>query len=60
MVEVPLEEKMFTVGGPLGPSAILKKTGKSANLSDFIVGQTVQVRWKPTEKGHVIIRLESR
>ena len=54
VIEVPLEKGLFTVGGPLSSSAILKKGGKSARLSDFKVGEQVQVRWKSTEKGHVI------
>jgi hypothetical protein len=54
VIEVPLEKGMFTVGGPLSSSADLKKNGKSASLGDYSVGEQVKVRWRSTEKGHVI------
>ena len=54
VIEVPLEKGLFTVGGPLSSNAVLKKRGKSAKLSDFAVGEQVKVRWRSTEKGHVI------
>ena len=54
VIEVPLEKGLFTVGGPLSSNAVLKKRGKSARLSDFAVGEQVKVRWRSTEKGHVI------
>jgi hypothetical protein len=54
VIEVPLENGLFTVGGPLTSSAVLKKGGKSARLSDFKVGEQVKVRWRSTKNGHVI------
>ena len=54
VIEVPLETGMFTVGGPLSSNAVLKKRGKSVSLGDFVVGEQVKVRWRSTEKGHVI------
>lgn len=60
VIEVPLEKGLFTVGGPLSSSAVLKKGGKSASLSDFAVGEQVEVRWRSTEKGHVIEMIDPR
>jgi hypothetical protein len=54
VIEVPLKKGMFTVGGPLSSSAVLKKGGKTARLSDFAVGEQVKVKWRSTETGHVI------
>ena len=60
VIEVPLGKKMFTVGGPLSSNAVLKKRGRLAKLADFLVGEVVTVRWKATEKGHIIEGLEGK
>jgi hypothetical protein len=59
VIEVPLEGKMFTVGGPLCPQAILQKRGQSATLEDFMLGDEVVVKWKATEEGHIIEMMKS-
>ena len=59
VVEVPLEGHMFTVGGPLSANAVLKKTGRSVDLSDFKVGERVKVKFSSTNQGHLIENLES-
>ena len=60
VVEVPLAETLFTVGGPLTSDAVLKRHGQSAGLADFQVGDRVTVRWKATEEGHVILLLKAK
>jgi hypothetical protein len=60
VIECPLAGKMFTVGGPLIPGAVLKKGSRSASLSDFSEGERVDVKWRSTEKGHVIEMMKSR
>jgi len=59
VIEVPLGEKMFTVGGPLSSKATLTKGGQPANLSDFAVGEQVKVKWKATGEGHLIEMMQS-
>ena len=59
VIEVPLAERVFTVGGPLDSGAVLRKGGKTAALSDFSVGERVNVKWRSTEKGHVIEMITS-
>ena len=54
VIEVPLGSRMFTVGGPLDPNATLTKNGRSVNLKDFNVGERVKVKWRATNKGHVV------
>ena len=60
VIEVPLGEQMFTVGGPLDPNATLTKDGRSVSLKDFKVGDTVKVKWRSTPEGHVIEALSAR
>jgi len=60
IVEVPLAGKSFTVGGPLSPEASLKKGGRTINLSDFQVGDRVIIKWKATERGHIILALNAK
>ena len=60
VIECPLAGKMFTVGGPLSSGAVLKKGSTSASLSDFSEGERVDVKWRSTEKGHVIEMMKSR
>jgi hypothetical protein len=60
VVEVPTDGAMFTVGGPLSSGAILKKGGQVVRLTDFLVGEHASVRWRVTEKGHIIQMLEVR
>jgi hypothetical protein len=60
VVEVPVKgEKMLTVGGQLSPDALLKKGGKKVELAGFKVGDHVWVKWKVTEKTHVILSLKA-
>lgn len=60
VIEVPMGSQMFTVGGPLSENAVLKMKEKPAKLSDFTVGQTVNVKWQSTERGHLILNMESK
>ena len=60
VIQGPMGGKTFTVGGPLSKKAVLKMKGKSVKLSDFAVGQTVNVRWKSTENGHLIESMQSK
>ena len=60
VIEVPVGNKMFTVGGPLSSDAVLKKGGQPASLGDFAVGEQVTVRWTSTDKGHIIQMLKGR
>ncbi|MCK4391182.1 MAG: hypothetical protein KAV83_13200 [Desulfobacterales bacterium] len=60
VIEVPMGEKMFTVGGPLSSEAILKKGEQYVGLTDFVVGDQVTVKWKATDTGHIIIFLKAR
>ena len=60
VVEVPLGERLYTVGGPLSSKAVLKKDGKLAVLADFRRGDRVVVKWKVTAQGHVALLLKSR
>lgn len=60
VVEIPMGTDTFTVGGPLGPQAIIKKGGKTMQLQDLQVGERVAVAWKRTANGHEIERLEVR
>jgi hypothetical protein len=60
VIEVPLEGKSFTVGGPLSHEAILKKGGQKVDLSAFQVGDRLKVKWEATEKGHVILSLNAK
>ena len=60
VIECPLGGKMFTVGGPLSSGAVLKKGSTSASLSDFSEGERVDVKWRSTDKGHVIEMMKSR
>jgi len=60
VVEVPMAGRMATVGGPLSAGAVLEKTGKSANLGSFKVGDPVVVKWQVTDKGHTILALKAK
>jgi hypothetical protein len=60
VIEVPLGDKYFTVGGPLGADAVLVKGGRPVTLEDFQTGDPVSVVWRATPSGHLIERLESR
>jgi hypothetical protein len=59
VVEVPLGDRLFTIGGPLSSDAIVNKGGKLVGLADSRRGDRVTVKWKVTEHGHVILMLES-
>ena len=54
VVEIPLEDDLLTVGGPLSSKAVLKKEKKAAKLDDFKKGEHVTVRWRATDTGHMI------
>lgn len=60
VVECPVGGQLFTVAGPLAPKVVLKKGGKSAQLSDFKAGEEVKVKWQATEKGHLILMLSEK
>jgi ABC-type Fe3+-hydroxamate transport system substrate-binding protein len=60
IVEVPVGERLFTVGGPLSPEAVLKRGGQSVGLADFRTGDRVTVTWEATERGHLILSLKAR
>jgi|GEM_PF-3907718 hypothetical protein len=58
VVEVPVGQgKLFTVGGPLVPDAVLIKEGERADLEAFSRGDEVTVTWRSVPDGHVIERL---
>lgn len=54
VIEVPMNGKLFTVGGPLSGESVLKKAGQPADLSNFAVGDQVTVEWLENEDGHMI------
>ena len=60
VIDVPLGKEMFTVAGPLSPKAVLRKGGKPAHLTDFMVGESVKVKWQATDEGHLITALEAK
>jgi len=60
VIQVPLGSQTFTVGGPLDADATLTKNGGPADLTDFKVGETANVRWRTTPKGHLIVSLTVR
>jgi len=60
VVEVPVQGgKLLTVGGPVAPDAVVEKAGKSARLKDFNLGDRVTVKWKVTERTHLILSLKA-
>jgi len=60
VVEVPVKGgQMLTVGGPLSSEALLQKGGRKADLADFKVGDQVWVKWRLTDKTHVILSLKA-
>jgi hypothetical protein len=60
VIEVPLEGRLFTVGGPLSHDAILRKGILSVDLVDFMVGDRVTVEWKASEEGHLVFMLQAK
>lgn len=60
VIEVPMQSKSFTVGGPLASDARVIKDNQAASLDDFQVGEQVTVKWHSTPQGHVIDRLVAR
>jgi len=60
VVEVPVGGRLFTVGGPLSPGAVLNRGGQSVGLADFRTGDRVTVTWEATEKGHLIVSLNAK
>jgi len=58
VIEVPMGKRMFTVAGPLSSEAILKRGGHRVDLTDFVVGDEVTVKWRATDKGHIIETLK--
>lgn len=54
VIEVPVKEKTFTIGGPLSSKAVLKRGDQPVDLADFQVGDRAIVIWESTKKGHVI------
>ena len=57
VVEVPVKGQLMTVGGALVDDAELKMGNRTAALEDFVVGETVTVKWQYTEQGHRILGL---
>ena len=60
VVEVPVGKRLFTVGGPLSPEAVLQRGGQSVGLADFRTGDRVTVTWETTERGHLILSLKAK
>lgn len=60
VIDVPLGKETFTVAGPLSPKAVLRKGGKPAHLSEFMVGESVKVKWQATDEGHLILALDAK
>ena len=60
VIDCPVGGKIFTVGGPLAPKAVLKKGGKAAQLKDFRQGEAVSVKWKAVPEGHLILMLSAK
>ncbi len=60
VIKCPVGGQMFTVAGPLASKAVLKKGGKSAQLTDFKEGEHVKVKWQATENGHLILMLAAK
>ena len=60
VIEVRMGKRMFTVGGPLSSEAILKKGAQCVGLTDFVVGDEVTVKWRATDKGHIIEMLKTK
>lgn len=60
VIEVPMGKRMFTVAGPLSSEAVLKRGERVVGLTDFVVGDEVTVKWRATEKGHVIEMLKGK
>ncbi len=60
VIEVPVKDKIFTVGGPLTSKAVLKRGGQPVGLADFQVGDRVIVIWESTKKGHVILSINAK
>jgi len=60
VIEVPIGERMFTVGGPLSSEAVLKRGGLLVDLVNFQVGDRVTVEWKVSEQGHLILVLKAK
>ena len=58
VVEIPVANQQFTVGGPLSDDAIVRKEGAQVRLEDLTVGDVVRVGWKKTGSGHVIELIE--
>ena len=54
VIEVPVKEKIFTVGGSISSKAVLKRGGQPVKLADFQVGDRAIIIWESTKKGHVI------
>jgi predicted RNase H-like nuclease (RuvC/YqgF family) len=54
VIEVPVKEKIFTVGGSLSSKAVLKRGGHAVQLAALQAGDLVIVIWESTKKGHVI------
>ena len=53
-------KEIFTVAGPLAPDAKLEKGGKAAQMKDFKEGESVTVKWKAVQDGHLILSLSAK
>jgi len=60
VVEAPVGTQQFTVAGPLAPDARLIRQSRSVRLNDFKPGERVRVKWRHTDKGHLILELATR
>ena len=58
VIDVPMGKGMFWVAGPLSSEAVLKEGGQRAGLKDFVGGDQVTVKWRATDKGHIMEVLE--
>lgn len=59
VVEVPLNGRLYTVGGIIVPDAVLKKGGRRIGLENFCAGDRVKVGWRKDRAGHRIDLLEA-
>jgi len=59
VIEVLLNEDLYTVGGVVSTDAVLKKGGLKTGLESFRIGDTVRVGWRKDKSGHKIQYLEA-
>ena len=60
VVEASLRGKIYNVGGPISPRAVLRKAGRPASLPEFVIGDKVTVKWGIATEGHIIEALKCK